>query len=340
MNRQAARSSGTKGFTLIEVLAAVLLTGMVIGAAVALYINLANATNIATERTREARHAVAILDRVARDVESAFLLVKPEDVDPLDHPWIFLAEARGDFGGADHLKFATRNHRPSRTDAHASDVGVVAYALVPGANEEGLLLLRSTSSRLPENLDRRFPADDDEGTLVLADFVRSFSVRFMNDSGEWLDEWDSSQIEQSGAIPRAVDVSVSLLGSGGFIEDEEEPELYSRRVNLPVRPVPIGEIIADSIAFAAVARETLASDCVPPACNDRTDEVIGVIPKRTDCKMSMVECFDLPKNSNLIRAQLGEDEFRECRNAMIAHPLCVEDRGAAYMCDVPVKCWR
>ena len=141
-------------------------------------------------------------------------------------------------------------------------------------------------------------------------------------------------------LERAVDVSVSLLGGHGFIEDEEEPELYSRRVNLPVRPVPIGEIIEDAIAFAAVAVETAASDCIPPACNDRTDEVIGVVPKRTDCKMSMVECFDLPKNSNRIRAELGEDGFRECRNSMAAHPLCVEDRGAAYMCDVPVKCWR
>ena len=110
MNRPA---QSTSGFTLIEVLAAVLLTSIVIGVAVALYINLSNATNTAAERTREIRHAVAILDRIARDLEGAYLLEKAPEVDPLEHPWVFVAEGRHSAEGADLLKFVTRNHRSS-----------------------------------------------------------------------------------------------------------------------------------------------------------------------------------------------------------------------------------
>ena len=147
MSHDSRDSRRERGLTLVEVLAAILLTGMVIGSAVAFYINLADATTVATARTQEVRSATAVLDRVTRDLESSFLLAKPSDVDPLDHPWLFVAETRHMSDGADHLKFVTRNHRPSRTDAHGSDVGTVSYALVP-TKDDGYSLLRMTSSRL------------------------------------------------------------------------------------------------------------------------------------------------------------------------------------------------
>ena len=52
------------GFTLIEVLAAVFLTSIVIASAVAFYINLSDATRVASQRTREGRHAVSGVPRV------------------------------------------------------------------------------------------------------------------------------------------------------------------------------------------------------------------------------------------------------------------------------------
>ena len=92
MNRRAAPPA-TAAFTLIEMLASIFLTSIVISVAVGFYINLSRATEAATLRLRESRHAATILDRVARDLQSALLLVKPADMDPLEHPWIFLAEA-------------------------------------------------------------------------------------------------------------------------------------------------------------------------------------------------------------------------------------------------------
>jgi prepilin-type N-terminal cleavage/methylation domain-containing protein len=82
------------GFTLIEVLAVVFLTAILFGAAVNYYVELSTRSNHAAETTRQWRHATALLDRVAADLERAYLVRKPEERDPLDHPWLFLAETR------------------------------------------------------------------------------------------------------------------------------------------------------------------------------------------------------------------------------------------------------
>jgi hypothetical protein len=44
---------------------------------------------------------------VAQDLSNTVFLRKPEAVDPIAHPWIFLAESRGSELGADRVKFVT-----------------------------------------------------------------------------------------------------------------------------------------------------------------------------------------------------------------------------------------
>ena len=65
------------GFTLIEVMAVIFLTALVLGVALDYYYDLSNASQRAMDRTREVRRATAILDRVARDLQSATLVTKP-----------------------------------------------------------------------------------------------------------------------------------------------------------------------------------------------------------------------------------------------------------------------
>ena len=67
----AAPSRAHAGFTLIELMAAVLLTTMVITTAVVFYLQLSEATRVAIRHVREGRRAIALLDRVARDLEFA-----------------------------------------------------------------------------------------------------------------------------------------------------------------------------------------------------------------------------------------------------------------------------
>jgi type II secretory pathway pseudopilin PulG len=230
-------------FTLIEILGVLLLLGIVIAAAVNFYIDLSNAAEAATAKTRDGRKAAAVLDRLARDLEATYLLIKPDDKDPLDHPWIFLAEERHSSRGADRLKFVTRNPLPRNSQANVTDLAVVGYQLRP-ADDESYDLLRWTSPGLPEGLDRSFPGAEDEGVFVMAEGLASFSTRFLREDGQWTGEWDSSTVVESSELPLVAEIQLALATTPEEGFEAEESEVYTRRISLPVRPIDLQVLIA------------------------------------------------------------------------------------------------
>jgi len=245
---------GTGGFTLLELLAVVALTTLVLTVAINFFIDLSRASNEAADRTRAQRRATAVLDRVAHELEGAYLVKKPEETDPLEHPWLFLAESVRGGPGADRIKFMTRTAPQPSLDGHASDVTVVAY----GTREtlaDGLELLRWSSDRMPPGLDRTVPLED-EATLVLASGLASFGVRLLSDTGEWTPTWDSSTLVESSELPVAAEIEVSMLPPPGAIEAgaAEPVGPFVRRVLIPVRPVDL-EVLLDPEGAAAAGEE-------------------------------------------------------------------------------------
>lgn len=233
------------GFTLLEMMAVVLLTGIVLTAVVDFYIDLSRANRAALERVRGDRRTVAILDRVARDLEGAVLVKKPGELDPLLHPWLFLADTEGELG-AGRLKFDSRNRLTRVSAQRESDLEVVAYWL--DEREDGSLdLVRWSHPHLPAGLDREFPAPDDPGVAVLAHGVAAFGVRLQGETGELVGTWDSSQLTESAELPLAAVISLALLpetDEGAPIEPDplaaDEPlEVATRRVLLPLRPLDL-----------------------------------------------------------------------------------------------------
>lgn len=233
------------GFTLIEMLAVMALMGLVISFTVNFYIQLSRESNSAADRSRETRRGTAVLDRVARDIEGSFLVVKPGEVDPLDHPWLFYAEVDSSDLGADRIKFDTRNHQPRSDHAHESDVNVVAYVLDDDA-EGHKRLLRWSSPRLPQGLDRSLPLGEDDGALLLADDVADFGVRFQDETGAWRDTWDSSSLVDASRLPVAAEIRVVMRASGGGFDDAEPAagEVLARQILIPQRPIDL-EVLLD-----------------------------------------------------------------------------------------------
>ncbi len=231
------------GFTLIEMLAVVGFTAVLMLFAVNFYIEITRASEAATAQTRDGRRATALLDRIARDLEAAVLVKKPDEVDPLSHPWVFLAEDRDGTDGAERLKFMTRSRISRSTAIHESDLETVSYVLRVG--ESGALeLIRWSSPRLPEELDRSFPEGDTPGAVVFAENLASFGVRFMDDASEWKSEWDSSTLIDTSELPLAAEISVAVLPeSESDPIEEEEPEVQARRVLLPVRPLDLQALL-------------------------------------------------------------------------------------------------
>lgn len=238
-------------FTLIEMLAVVFLMSVVLLGAVRFYFDLSNAGIAATDQTRRSRRAAALLDRVARDLRAAYLVVKPEEVDPLDHPWIFLAEEGDPDVGADRLKFVKYGDRARGSESKAWGFEMVAYRL--RASEDGSYeLLRWSSPHLPESLDRGIPEDESEGAQVLASGLAGFGVMLAGDEGEWKAYWDSSTLTDSSNLPQRAEIRLALAEGGGGPAQaaafapataERDLEWFTEQVALPMRPVDLEALL-------------------------------------------------------------------------------------------------
>jgi hypothetical protein len=213
--------------------------------AVNFYLEITRASEAATAQTRDCRRAIALLDRIARELQGAVLVKKPAELDPLFHPWVFLAEDRGGAEGAEHLRFTTRSRILRSSALHESDLEVVSYALRE-ADSGGLELLRWSSPRLPDELDRSFPTGED--AVVFAQDLAAFGVRFMDDTSQWKSEWDSSTLVDSSELPLAAEISVALLAESDPFQ-EEEPQIYQRQVLIPVRPLDLEALLEEASGF-------------------------------------------------------------------------------------------
>ena len=235
-----SRGGRRAGFTLIEMTVVVLFTAIVMAAAINFYLQISNQSSKAAALTQNGRRTTLALDRIARDLQSTVLVVKPDEVDPLAHPWFFLAEAGRVGEGADRIKFQARSHRPLSNGLHESDLAVVALWTAPDDEGRALELLRWSRARLPESLDQTFPRRDDEGVQVLASDVAAFGIALLDDEGNWSDSWDSSTLLRSSQLPVQVELRLALWDQD--VEDpafEEPPEPSVRRVLLPIRPLDL-----------------------------------------------------------------------------------------------------
>jgi prepilin-type N-terminal cleavage/methylation domain-containing protein len=270
------RARTGQGFTLIEMLVVVLFTAIVLTISTNFYLDLSAASEAALERTLGVRRATTVLDRVARDLEAAVLVKKPEAADPLDHPWLFLAESSGLGEGADRIKFQARNHRPRAGRPHESDLVVIAYWLAPSDDGDSFELLRWTSPRLPESLDRSFPRRDDDGVERLASGVESFGVRLLNESGGWADAWDSSQLVESSALPIGAEVKLAFAPepTDALALETAVATVYQRPVLIAQRPLDL-EAALDAESEAA-DEDDEERDCVTVnECVSRNQDLVA-----------------------------------------------------------------
>ncbi len=299
------------GFTLIEVMGVVALISVVFFVALNFYTDLARASTRASNHTRGIRRASAILDRVARDIEGAFLLVKPPEMDPFAFPWIFLGETRLGGDASERLKFITRNHDPTRTGAAETNLATVAY-MVESGPDDSISLYRWTSPRLPESLDKGFPRQDDDGSFLLAEGLHYFGFNFLSEDGELRSEWDSSTLLDSSSLPLAVEIRLSLMDD--LTLAGEEPPIYRRRVLIPVRPLDLAALADPNNPLSGGSGEEEGgggedgeltnADCfpssVPDSANSTAKLCVGLAKSRPDMVFGPKDYLGLPEECKSI----------------------------------------
>ena len=158
------------------------------------------------------------------------------------------------FDGSDMIKFNTRSSIPGEGTYHDSDLEQVSYQVL--AEEDGSLTLFRWSSPGQElGSDMTFPLLDDNRNHIVAEGLGSFSLRFLDNQGEWLPGWDSTQIEESEELPDAIEIDISMWTDEDLDEWESGDERhYIKQVVLHQRPLDMAKMIeARDLALAEQA---------------------------------------------------------------------------------------
>jgi len=227
-------NGGRRGFTLIEVLVALVITAIVLTGVYASFTAVMD-----TRRRVEADAGIdmeprLVLTRISREIESAFLVKRAEDAPPESRYTVFTgsqSEVAGHPG--DKLSFSTFSHTKRGVDADESDQAIVEYTTeenepgpeVPGGagtdrrrndGERTLALLRREWRRIPPpgETQRAEPR-----AIALVDDVQGFRVRFRDDEGEWTDRWDSTEVRTLDLLPAAVEITLTLRDGAGRDRD-------------------------------------------------------------------------------------------------------------------------
>jgi hypothetical protein len=215
----------------------------------------------ARERLRTQRQAVALLDRIARDLAGAYFIASPASASVGSNPWIFLSARHftEEEGNSDAIKFITRNYRPQGLDGHHSDLAVVAYYLKPVEDGSGYQLMRWRKTHMPLAYDPRFPELDDPDADIIGENLASFALSMIDATGEEHLAWDSRGKRGRESLPVGVTIEIAMLDPNQIASDADanefkgdqnelddfdsdgEAELqtntYSKTVILPLRPL-------------------------------------------------------------------------------------------------------
>lgn len=207
---------GDRGFTLLELLVSLALLSVLVLTQVAPF----RQTLLSRDRAEaalERRSAVRlVLQRLAEELEAAVPLGGEGDG--------FALSRQG--APASELRFATTGAR--RVHAGAADpIQRVRYVVEPGPPGED-------SGRLVEE---QLPSVAEPGTpatrIALLDGVLLFRVRIVPPGGtEWVEDWAPAPGEDAAALPRAVEVEISVA------DGSEVPRRYRLAVTLPLGGEP------------------------------------------------------------------------------------------------------
>jgi prepilin-type N-terminal cleavage/methylation domain-containing protein len=211
-----------KGFTLIEILMAILILGIVL---TTVYTSYRGTFRIIHETETDAElygMARTVLERMTRDLEAAVpwkgvftFLAKPYNLGNREF-------TRLTFRSAAHVTFGEK-------EAQAG-IAVIEYAIQEGTDREGYVLLRSDSLR-------RDPAKEESptGGFPMCDRIETLTYHFYDTAGKEYETWDSDAgVEtQKKKAPAMVEIRLGLVNEN----DREHPHPFMTRVRLPLNQV-------------------------------------------------------------------------------------------------------
>ncbi len=196
MRRERRSASARGGFTLLELMLAAAIAG-VVGVALFLTLDTAFDTRRRAIEQLAGRNAARIsLDLIGHDLEGMLgpggLMAGPVEGE-------HLMAANG--VEADWISFVT-THRALPIDSQKGDLRRVELAPADDPDgAEGMLLVRRVTTNLLSS------SEPQQWTQILARGVRGFRLRYF-DGDAWVDGWDS--VDQRDMLPQAIEITLTL----------------------------------------------------------------------------------------------------------------------------------
>jgi len=214
------RNIRTKGFTLVEIMIAILILGLVLSTVYAAYSSTMKIVHDIEYENHLYKMARTAMNRMIKDLSSLQLSSGSFD---------FRAEKKTlsnrefyslSFWSASHLAFG-ENEGEGRLAA-------ISYYVVEDEGGVSFSLWRSDLAGAKPSKEKNI-----SGGFVVCQNVDSLSLRFYDSAGRELESWDSSSFsaDQKGKVPVAVKIELALVN----LKDKEKPYKFMTKVFLPVK---------------------------------------------------------------------------------------------------------
>ena len=220
--KACSQTISVRGFTLVEVLIAILIFGIIVTTVFASYRSVFVSAPIIESNIGIYEMSSTCLGRIALDLRSIFITQppaykKPEfDSEPEPHRVVASAEG-GD--NTPRLQFASLAHLPLE---QSSREGVAQIVYYEKPTEEGIFQLLRADNLYPYP---SFEANDRDP--ILCEMVKRLEITYVDEEGIDYDYWDSESDEFDYATPTAINFLIELFQNGAT-------SVFETRVSLPV----------------------------------------------------------------------------------------------------------
>jgi type II secretion system protein J len=210
-------SRHSRGFTLMEIMLALFILGVIIAAIFASWSAIVRGTKVGLDATAAAQRSRTAV----RTIESAMTSARSFASDLEQYG--FVAEN----GGTPILSFVARLPASFPRSGRFGDFDVrrVTFSLEQGAGYSRELVLRQQPLLMEMDEDER------EHPIVLARNVRAFEMEFWDrTAGDWADEWS-----QTNHLPQMVKITLQFAGNESQSRIREE---ITKVISVPAVTVP------------------------------------------------------------------------------------------------------
>ena len=196
-----------RGLTLLEVLVSVAIVAVVMTAIYGAYASNVESIHIARQSSQVSQPARIIIDRISKDIESAYIGSHL----PQEKPILGMVGEDLEIDGrpADKLDFNSLAHLPLGKSGFQTDLCEIGYYVEEELERDTLILYRRDNGIVDEDL---FTGGE---AFALATSLFGFEVSFQGDLGEESEEWDTFEGDQKGMLPSLVTIKLTLKDDQG-----------------------------------------------------------------------------------------------------------------------------